>query len=61
LTEASDNSETNEAGAAAAQNQVRRSSTMKVWLERDKCAGHAQCHAVNPDLFPIDDDDPRSP
>jgi ferredoxin len=29
---------------------------MKVWLERDKCAGHAQCHAVNPDLFPIDDD-----
>ena len=34
---------------------------MKVWLERDKCAGHAQCHAVNPDLFPIDDDDPRSP
>jgi ferredoxin len=29
---------------------------MKVWLERGKCAGHAQCHAVNPDLFPIDDD-----
>jgi ferredoxin len=29
---------------------------MKVWLERDKCVGHAQCHAVNPDLFPIDDD-----
>jgi len=29
---------------------------MKVWLERDKCAGHAQCHTVNPDLFPIDDD-----
>jgi ferredoxin len=29
---------------------------MKVWLERDKCAGHAQCHAVNQDLFPIDDD-----
>jgi ferredoxin len=28
---------------------------MKVWLDRDKCAGHAQCHAVNPDLFPIDD------
>ena len=25
-------------------------------LRPGKCAGHAQCHAVNPDLFPIDDD-----
>jgi ferredoxin len=29
---------------------------MKVRLERDKCAGHAQCYAVDPDIFPIDDD-----
>ncbi|MEZ0355237.1 ferredoxin [Mycobacterium sp. SA01] len=29
---------------------------MRVRLERAKCAGHAQCYAVNPDLFPIDDD-----
>ena len=29
---------------------------MKVRLQRDKCVGHAQCHAVDPDLFPIDDD-----
>jgi ferredoxin len=29
---------------------------MKVRLERSKCAGHAQCYAVEPDLFPIDDD-----
>jgi ferredoxin len=29
---------------------------MKVRLERSKCAGHAQCYAVDPDLFPIDDD-----
>ncbi|MCX2711984.1 ferredoxin [Mycolicibacterium sp. J2] len=29
---------------------------MKVRLERAKCAGHAQCYAVDPDLFPIDDD-----
>ncbi|WP_099024542.1 ferredoxin [Mycolicibacterium palauense] len=28
---------------------------MRVRLERNKCAGHAQCHAVDPDLFPIDD------
>jgi ferredoxin len=28
---------------------------MKVRLQRDKCVGHAQCHAVDPDLFPIDD------
>lgn len=28
---------------------------MKVRLDRDKCAGHAQCYAIDPDLFPIDD------
>ncbi len=28
---------------------------VKVRLEKDKCAGHAQCFAVDPDLFPIDD------
>jgi ferredoxin len=33
---------------------------MRVWLEREKCAGHAQCHAINPDLFPIDDDGLRT-
>jgi ferredoxin len=29
---------------------------MKVRLERSKCAGHAQCYAINPNLFPIDDE-----
>jgi ferredoxin len=29
---------------------------VKVHLERSKCAGHAQCYAVNSELFPIDDD-----
>ena len=29
---------------------------MKIRLQREKCAGHAQCHAVDPGLFPIDDD-----
>jgi ferredoxin len=29
---------------------------MKVRLERAKCAGHAQCYAVSPDVFPIDDE-----
>jgi ferredoxin len=29
--------------------------TVKVRLERSKCVGHAQCYAVDPDLFPIDD------
>ena len=28
---------------------------MRVRLEKSKCAGHAQCYAVDPDLFPIDD------
>jgi ferredoxin len=29
---------------------------LKVHLERGKCSGHAQCYAINPELFPIDDD-----
>ena len=28
---------------------------MRVRLDRDKCTGHAQCYAVSPELFPIDD------
>ena len=29
---------------------------MRLRLERPKCVGHAQCYAVAPDLFPIDDE-----
>ncbi|MFY1621197.1 ferredoxin [Micromonospora sp. WMMD736] len=29
---------------------------MKVRLDKPKCVGHAQCYAVDPDLFPIDDE-----
>jgi ferredoxin len=28
---------------------------MKVRLEQSRCVGHAQCYAVDPDQFPIDD------
>ena len=28
---------------------------MKVRLEQAKCVGHAQCYAVDEELFPIDD------
>jgi ferredoxin len=28
---------------------------MKVRLDTSKCVGHAQCYAVDPELFPIDD------
>lgn len=28
---------------------------MRVRLEKSKCVGHAQCYAVDPNLFPIDD------
>jgi ferredoxin len=28
---------------------------MKVRLDKPRCVGHAQCYAVNPELFPIDD------
>ncbi len=27
---------------------------MKVRLEKSRCVGHAQCYAVDADLFPID-------
>jgi ferredoxin len=33
----------------------RRRDRMKVRLEQSKCVGHAQCYAVDPDLFPIDE------
>lgn len=29
---------------------------MKIRLERTRCAGHAQCYAMDPDIFPIDDE-----
>jgi ferredoxin len=28
---------------------------MRVRVDNLKCAGHAQCYAVDPDLFPLDD------
>ncbi len=28
---------------------------MRVRLDSSKCAGHAQCYAVAPELFPLDD------
>ena len=28
---------------------------MKVRVEQSRCVGHAQCYAVDPSLFPIDD------
>jgi len=28
---------------------------MKIRLEQSKCVGHAQCYAVDAELFPIDD------
>jgi ferredoxin len=29
---------------------------VRLRLQRDKCTGHAQCHAIDPVAFPIDDD-----
>lgn len=29
---------------------------MRIRLDRARCAGHAQCHAIAPDFFPIDDE-----
>lgn len=30
--------------------------TVKIRLDKGKCVGHAQCFAVDSDLFPIDDE-----
>lgn len=29
---------------------------MKITLDRARCAGHAQCYAAAPELFPVDDE-----
>ena len=29
---------------------------MKIRLVRSRCAGHAQCYAIAPEVFPIDDE-----
>jgi ferredoxin len=29
--------------------------THEVRIERERCTGHARCHAVAPELFPIDE------
>jgi ferredoxin len=34
---------------------VEEGNLVKVRLEKSKCVGHAQCYAVDPDLFPIDE------
>jgi ferredoxin len=28
---------------------------MRVMVDRDKCQGHAICHMLKPELFPLDD------
>lgn len=30
---------------------------MRIRVDNAKCAGHGQCYAVDPDLFPLDDSD----
>jgi ferredoxin len=32
-----------------------RIGVVKVHVEQSKCVGHAQCYAVDPEIFPIDD------
>ncbi|CAJ1511081.1 ferredoxin [[Mycobacterium] burgundiense] len=29
---------------------------MKIRFDRSKCQAHGQCHGINPELFPLDDD-----
>jgi ferredoxin len=28
---------------------------MRIRVDREKCQGHAQCHAISPDIYPLDD------
>jgi ferredoxin len=39
----------------AAEEGNEEGNLVKVRLERSKCVGHAQCYAVDPDQFPIDE------
>ena len=32
-----------------------RLGIVKVRVEQSRCVGHAQCYAVDPEIFPIDD------
>jgi ferredoxin len=34
---------------------VEEGNLVKVRLEKSRCVGHAQCYAVDPNLFPIDE------
>jgi ferredoxin len=36
-------------------NAADEGNLVKVRLEKSRCVGHAQCYAVDPDLFPIDE------
>lgn len=42
-------------GPGAATDRTERASIVKIRLDDTKCSGHARCHAVDPDLFPVDD------
>jgi ferredoxin len=42
-------------GLARARSRSTGGGHVKVRLERAKCVGHAQCYAVDQELFPIDD------
>lgn len=33
-----------------------KGTAVKISVDRDRCEGHAQCEAVAPDLFHVDDD-----
>lgn len=34
---------------------VEEGIRVRVRLDKSRCVGHAQCYAVDPDLFPIDE------
>ncbi|MGC0367494.1 ferredoxin [Rhodococcus sp. 27YEA15] len=35
---------------------VADAGVRKLTLRRELCSGHARCHAVDPEMFPIDDE-----
>jgi len=43
------------AGSSDDGRHVFRICIMKVRVEQSRCVGHAQCYAVDPEIFPIDD------
>jgi ferredoxin len=42
-------------GSGARTSQSAGRFLVKIWIDPEKCQGHARCYAMAPDLFEVDD------